>query len=153
MTAFREYLVFREVDVGMPICMAILYWVEDIVLSPSEISMLEPLEHVANYHVSILNDIFSFDREWSAAQTLGEGAALVNGVRILADNAGLSVGVAKKLCFALVRAWEVEFKGMEKELLEQEGTKANTNLRRMVRGIERRMTGAEAFSWRTTRYL
>jgi len=149
----RDYLVFREVDVGMPICMAILYWTEDIVLTPSETALLEPLEHVANYHVSILNDIFSFEREWSAAQNLGEGAVLVNGVRILADETAVSVGMAKRLCFALVRAWEVEFKSMAEDLMSREGMKGNESMRRMVDGIERRMTGAEAFSWRTSRYL
>jgi aristolochene synthase len=151
-STLRDYLVFREVDVGMPICMAILYWTENIALTPSDIEILKPLEHVANYHVSILNDIFSFEREWTAAQNLGQGAVLVNGVRILADEAVVSVSAAKTLCFALVRAWEAEFQRMAEEILVG-AEKVDGRLVRAIAGIERRMTGAEAFSWRTTRYL
>ncbi|KAK5658076.1 hypothetical protein OQA88_2632 [Cercophora sp. LCS_1] len=152
-TSFREYLVFREVDVGMPICRELLYWTEDLALTNEDKKLLAPLERVANYHVSILNDIFSFDREWKAAETLGQGAVLVNGVRILADEAAVSVGTAKRLCFAFVRAWEVEFKRMVDETLEGVGGMEGERLQRAVVGIERRMSGAEAFSWRTKRYL
>lgn len=151
--SFRAYLVFREIDVGMPICQELLYWTEDIVLTEDDKHILVPLEKVANYHVGVLNDIFSFDREWKAAQTLGQGAVLVNGVRILADEVAVSVGMAKGLCFALVRAWEVEFRGMVERLLEGVGVGERGALRRAVVGIERRMAGAEAFSWRTRRYL
>jgi aristolochene synthase len=152
-SSLHDYLVFREVDVGMPICMALLYWTEDIALNREEIAALEPLEHVANYHVSILNDIFSFEREWKAAQTLGSGAALVNGVRILADEISVSTQAAKCLCFALVRTWEVEFRRMAKEILESSVLKDRELMGRVITGIERRMTGAEEFSWRTKRYL
>jgi aristolochene synthase len=151
-TTLGDYLVFREIDVGMPICRALLYWTEDMVLSEAEAALLAPLERVANYHVSILNDVFSFDREWKAAKTLGQGAVLVNGVRILADEVGVSVGAAKRLCFALVRAWEVEFLDMAEAVME--GTEGGSRIRlaRAVKGIERRMSGAEGFSWRTSRY-
>ncbi|KAK3349788.1 isoprenoid synthase domain-containing protein [Lasiosphaeria hispida] len=153
-TALRDYLVFREVDVGMPICVELLYWTEDLAMREGERAALAPLERVANYHVSILNDVFSFEREWQAARTLGQGAVLVNGVRILADETAVSVGAAKSLCLALVRAWEVEFQTMVEEVLERvRGGDGEERLRRAVLGIERRMTGAEAFSWRTSRYL
>jgi len=153
-TTLGDYLVFREVDVGMPICRELLYWTEELAMTPSETSLLAPLERVANYHVSILNDVFSFDREWKAAQTLGQGAVLVNGVRILADEAAVSVGAAKRLCFSLVRAWEEEFQTMAEGVVDSAGDEdARERLQRAVQGIERRMTGAEAFSWRTSRYL
>jgi len=161
----RDYLIFREVDVGMPICRELLYWTDDLTLTATETELLAPLERIANYHVSIMNDVFSFEREWDAAQTLGQGAVLVNGVRILADEMGVSVGAAKRLCFALARAWEVEFLEMAEGVLnslnngsgsdgvkdEEEAT--TTRLARAIKGIERRMTGAEGFSWRTSRYL
>lgn len=123
-------------------------------MTPEETALLAPLERVANYHVSILNDVFSFDREWKSAQTLGQGAVLVNGVRILADETAVSVGAAKKLCFALVRAWEEEFGVMAEALVGSAGDEeARRRLERAVKGIERRISGAEAFSWRTSRYL
>ncbi|KAK0640820.1 isoprenoid synthase domain-containing protein [Cercophora newfieldiana] len=155
LSTLSTYLSFRETDVGMPICRELLYFTEDLSLTPAEKSLLQPLERVANYHVSILNDIFSFEREWKAAETLGQGAVLVNGVRILADEVGVSVGVAKRLCFSLVRAWEEEFVEMSGAVLGAvaDDEESRERLERAVKGIERRMTGAEAFSWRTSRYL
>ncbi|GAB1315558.1 Isoprenoid synthase domain-containing protein [Madurella fahalii] len=153
-----DYLAFREVDVGMPICAELLYWTEpdlDAALDEPDRAALRPLDRVANYHVSILNDVFSFEREWKAARALGEGAALVNGVAVLAREANVSFGAARQLCLALVRAWETEFLSMVKELLGScgRGQEEERRLVRAVKGIERRMTGAEAFSWRTSRYL
>jgi len=37
-----EYLVFREVDVGMPICQELLYWTEDLAMTPEETNLLAP---------------------------------------------------------------------------------------------------------------
>ncbi|KAK4187881.1 isoprenoid synthase domain-containing protein [Podospora australis] len=152
LSSLREYLIFCEVDVGMPICVELLYWTDPSlsVLSSSERESLAQLEKVANFHVSILNDVFSFEREWKAAQK-AEGGALVNSVAVLAGEMNVSVHAARQLCLALVRAWEVEFLAMsEKFLTENEGEE---RLVRAVKGIERRMSGAEAFSWRTARYL
>jgi aristolochene synthase len=158
--ALGDYLAFRETDVGMPICAELLYWTEpdlDAALGEAERAILRPLDRVANYHVSILNDVFSFEREWKAAQALEDGAVLVNGVAVLAKEANLSVHAARQLCLGLVRAWEVEFLSMAEELLGSYGPggqgEAGSLMRRAVKGIERRMTGAEAFSWRTSRYL
>ena len=56
----------------MPICRALLYLTKDIILSPTEQTLLEPLQHLANRHVSILDDVLSCNREWAAAQKLEE---------------------------------------------------------------------------------
>ncbi|KAK4121100.1 terpenoid synthase [Parathielavia appendiculata] len=178
-----RYLSFREVDVGMPICAELLYWTEPDLLDSDDSNndeadkwraALRPLEKVAHYHVSILNDVFSFEREWKAAAQApllardgGGGAAavpLVNGVAVLAREANVSMESARRLCIALVRAWEVEFLSMAEELLllfrrsraeagQTDEGEAGRRLVRVLKGIERRMTGAEAFSWRTSRYL
>src|SRR3569833_1625942 len=47
----RDYLVFREVDVGKPNSKDNKNRTENIVLTSSETALLEPLEHVANNHV------------------------------------------------------------------------------------------------------
>lgn len=150
LSSLKEYLVFRETDVGMPICVELLYWTDPALagITVDEKRMLRPLEKLANYHVSILNDVFSFEREWQAAEMNGEeGGALVNGVAVLAGEVGIGVEAARGLCVRLVRAWEGEFVKLKGEMLVE------GRLRRAVEGIERRMSGAEAFSWRTGRYL
>ncbi|KAK4459712.1 putative terpene cyclase [Cladorrhinum samala] len=151
-----SYLAFREVDVGMPICSELMYWADPCLLGlgrEQREGVLRPLERIANYHVSILNDVFSFEREWKAAQEQEEGAALVNGVAVLAGEVGLGVGAARVLCLALVRGWEKEFLEMVAGLDLDDNGKDAELMRRAVKGIERRMSGAEAFSWRTRRYL
>lgn len=149
-----SYLAFREVDVGMPICSELMYWTEPCLLklTREQREGLRPMERIANYHVSILNDVFSFEREWKAAQEQEEGAALVNGVAVLAGEVGVGVGVARVLCLAIVRGWEKEFLEMVGGLDLINGEDGEL-MRRAVKGIERRMSGAEAFSWRTRRYL
>ncbi|KAK3368782.1 isoprenoid synthase domain-containing protein [Podospora didyma] len=154
-TSLRKYLASREADVGMPICVELLYWTDSSLASttPSERAVLRGLDRVASDHVSILNDVFSFEREWAASAD--DGAPLVNGVCILANEVGVEVGAAKLLCLALVRAWEVEFRRRAKEVLalaKAEGMDL-VRMERAVKGVERRMSGAEAFSWRTRRYL
>jgi hypothetical protein len=73
-------------------------------------------------------------------------------VRILADEVGVSVGAAKVLCFSLVRAWEGEFAEMAEGVMGGLVGEERDRVRRAVMGVERRMSGAEAFSWRTGRY-
>ncbi|KAK3998071.1 putative terpene cyclase [Cladorrhinum sp. PSN332] len=155
-----SYLSFRETDVGMPICSELMYWTDPQLLSltPKQRRALAPLERIANYHVSILNDCFSFEREWKAAREQEEGAVLVNGVVVLAGELGVGVGVARTLCLDIVRGWEREFLGMVAGLREDGEFEGDDNdggklMERAVKGIERRMSGAEAYSWRTKRYL
>ncbi|KAK4203172.1 putative terpene cyclase [Triangularia verruculosa] len=144
LSSLKEYLVFRETDVGMPICVELLYWTDPALsssITPRDRQLLRPLEKLANYHVSILNDVFSFEREWKAAQSNSEGGALVNGVAVLAEEANISVTAARGLCVALVRAWEAEFLKLVDEVAPVGGVEGR--LRRAVEGIERRMSGAE----------
>ncbi|KAK4171459.1 putative terpene cyclase [Triangularia setosa] len=152
LSSLKEYLKFRETDVGMPICVELLYWTDPSLssITAQDRQLLRPMEKVANYHVSILNDVFSFEREWKAAESNNEGGALVNGVAVLAEEANISLMAARGLCVALVRAWEVEFLKLAEEVVPVD---AEARLRRAVEGIKRRMSGAEAFSWRTRRYL
>lgn len=148
---FQKYLVYREVDFGINICSTLLYWTEMIALSPESMHKLEPLERIANYHVMTLNDIFSFDREWKSWQACGESAVMVNGVSILAAETHIGVEAAKVWSFSLVRMWEKEFHRMVDELTAS-GDLSSEEMRKAVEGIERRMTGAEAFYWSTKRY-
>ncbi|KAK0716713.1 hypothetical protein B0T21DRAFT_375386 [Apiosordaria backusii] len=86
LSSLKEYLIFRETDVGMPICVELLYWTDPSLsstITAQERQVLRPLEKLANYHVSILNDVFSFEREWKASQRNNKGGALVNGVAVL----------------------------------------------------------------------
>ncbi|KAK4222457.1 putative terpene cyclase [Podospora fimiseda] len=149
-SSFRTYLSFREIDVGMPICSELMYWTEPdlLKLTTTQREKLRPLERIANYHVSILNDVFSFDREWKAAREQGEGAVMVNGVMVLSEELGVGVGVGRGVCVGIVRGWETEFLG----LVEEMGLEGEL-MKRAVKGIERRMAGAEGYSWRTRRYL
>lgn len=149
--SFQKYLVYREVDFGINICSTLLYWTEKIAISAQNLEKLQALERTANYHVMTLNDIFSFDREWKAWQDCGESAVMVNGVSILASETHIGVEAAKVWSFSLVRMWEKEFHRMVDEL-EASGDLKSEDMRRAIDGIERRMTGAEAFYWSTKRY-
>ncbi|KAF7560350.1 hypothetical protein G7046_g3801 [Stylonectria norvegica] len=149
--SFQSYLAYREVDFGINICSSLLYWTEKISISGEKMQKLAPLERIANYHVMTLNDIFSFDREWKAWQACGESAVMVNGVSILAAETHIGVEAAKAWSFSLVRMWEGEFHRMVDQLAESRELEGES-MQTAVRGIERRMTGAEEFYWKTRRY-
>ncbi|KAK4168418.1 putative terpene cyclase [Cladorrhinum sp. PSN259] len=151
-----SYLKFRETDVGMPICSELMYWVEPALLSltQQQRETLKRMETIANYHVSILNDVFSFEREYKASREQdSEGAVLVNGVAVLSREIGVGVDVARSLCCEIVRGWEREFLGVVAETLKSKDVEKDGLMLRAIKGIERRMSGAEAYSWRTKRYL
>jgi hypothetical protein len=70
------------------------------------------------------------------------------------------MGLRRGLCFALGRAWEGEFLALAGEVLGGSAScegggddDSKMLLRRAIQEIERRMTGAEAFSGRTSKYL
>ncbi|KAH8428342.1 uncharacterized protein LDX57_006043 [Aspergillus melleus] len=61
---------------------------------------LEPLHHIIEFHITLVNDLFSFDKEKRAAVT--EGALLLNTVNYLEQVLSVSSPFAKDLTLRLM---------------------------------------------------
>jgi aristolochene synthase len=121
-------------------------------LSPQDLELVRPIDRNCSKHLSIINDIWSYEKEELAAQTLHEeGGALCSGVSILAREAEVDTGAAKRVLYLLCREWELKHQGLVGELLSRRG--GSPVLGTYVRGLELQMSGNELWSRTTLRYL
>lgn len=120
-------------------------------LSPEDLDSVRPIDRNCSKHLSIVNDIWSYEKEVVAAETLHEeGGALCTGVAILAKEAEIDIGAAKRVLYQLCREWELKHQSLVAELLS---AKDSPVLRTYVRGLEFQMSGNELWSQTTLRYL
>lgn len=86
---------------------ALMRFSMDIHLSGAELKSMGALESNCSKHISVINDIFSWDKELRASQTCREeGSALCSVVKILADETNLSVAAARRVLWSMVRELE-----------------------------------------------
>jgi aristolochene synthase len=120
-------------------------------ISPSELEIARPADMTCSKHLSVINDIWSYDKELLTSQTAHEeGGALCNIVAILAKEAELSVPAAKRVLYGMCREWEVRYREVSEEVLARCNTPA---MRAYLQGLEFQMSGNELWSRTTLRYL
>jgi aristolochene synthase len=120
-------------------------------LTTEELAIARPVDMNCSKHLSIVNDIWSFEKELLASKTAHEeGGVLCTGVAIFAKGAEVSTNAAKRVLYALCREWEVRHKELEAEVLAQRDT---PELRAYLKGLEHQMSGNEMWSRTTLRYL
>src|SRR5689334_1022447 len=82
-----------------------------------ELATLKPLEQNCSKHISIVNDIYSYEKELVASQTgHQEGSFLCTAVRVLANETSLDIGATKRVLWSMTREWEIVHDQMAAEL-------------------------------------
>lgn len=120
-------------------------------LSPEELAVARPVDMNCSKHLSIVNDIWSFEKELLASKTLHEeGGVLCTAVAIFADGANISPAAAKRVLYSLSREWETQHDQLTAEVLAKVDT---PQLRAYMKGLEYQMSGNEIWSRTTLRYL
>ena len=121
-------------------------------LSPEEHDSVTEIERNCGRHISIVNDIYSFEKELLASQTAHkEGGYLCNSVQILASEASLSIPVSKKVLWVMCREWELVHNELAtKRFADPEG--CSEGVKAYVKGLEYHMSGNELWSNTTQRY-
>lgn len=120
-------------------------------LSPEQLSQTSKLESFAFRFMGVLNDIYSWEREWKVYQAHpSEGARPFSAIYILAEETGLSFPACKRLMYAYCRELENAFKEAEEEILRQGDTQPD--LVKYIKGLEYLMSGIEQWSQWTPRY-
>ncbi|KAK3388016.1 Aristolochene synthase from penicillium Roqueforti [Podospora didyma] len=147
-----EYLRYREKDVGKALLSALMRYSMALHPTAEEMQALRPLEENCSKHLSVVNDIYSFEKEVLAAQTgHAEGSFLCSAVKVVATETALGVTATKRVLWSMVREWELVHEALADELA-QAGFVSET-VKEYVRGLQHQMSGNEQWSKTTPRYL
>ena len=169
-TDLHQYLKYRQGDVGQAyvtslrclklstdsirLLAALMRFSYDLRLSPEELSFVSDIEKNCGRHISLVNDVFSYEKEKLISEReASEGAILCNAVQILSDQVQISIEAAKKVLLILARDCETT----HNELLEKKdstlpGLGLKDSLKRYIKGLEYQMSGNELWSRTTCRY-
>lgn len=119
-------------------------------LSAEELGSVASIEKNVGQQISIVNDIYSFEKELLAAQTgHEEGGKLCNAVQILASEAHLGIASSKRVLWSICREWE---RIHEELVLEQKSQDCGDKISSYMDGLEFHMSGNELWSKTTKRY-
>lgn len=122
-------------------------------LNSEELKKTSTLESCAFRFIGVLNDIYSWDREWQVYQANpSDGARPFSAIYILAQETGLSYPACKRIMYIYCRELENAFKEAEQELVNQNGGTLPPDLEKYVKGLEYFMSGIEQWSQWTPRY-
>lgn len=118
-------------------------------MSSSELDLCETVERNCAKHISVVNDIYSFEKEVAAAKTgHREGGAICSSVQIMAEESALSVNASKRVLFLLCREWEA----IHRQLVVRQSDKCTPAVSAYMKGLEYQMSGNEQWSHTTKRY-
>lgn len=119
-------------------------------LSKDELALADPIDKNCARHMSVINDIYSYDKELIAANTLHrEGGIMCNAVDIFADEASMPIESAKRVLYQVCREWELCHETLVAEVLAQRDT---PEMRAYLKESEYQISGNEMWSRTTPRY-
>ncbi|CAJ2506370.1 Uu.00g005000.m01.CDS01 [Anthostomella pinea] len=146
-----SYLEYREADVGKGVLSALIRYTGALRLSAEELAIAKPVDRNCARHLSVINDIWSYEKEVHAAAHLHEeGGVLCTSVAILAEEAHMSIDSSKRVLYQLCREWEISHEVLVEAALAQKDT---PDMRAYLLRIEYQMAGNEFWSRTTPRYL
>lgn len=125
-------------------------------LTPDELQLAKPVDENCSKHISIINDIFSWDKEL-AQSYIGheEGSVLCSSVQVLAEEAKLTIEASKRVLFAMAREWELTHLKLANEIGNNMSLISDRKgaVLSYVKGLEYQMSGNELWSASTLRYI
>lgn len=124
----------------------------DIRLSAPELQAVALVESNSSNHISVVNDIYSWEKEVRGAETLhAEGATICSSVRVLAEESQLGVEATKRVLWCMVREWEHNHEELCARILESDGV-VSDDIKLYIKALEHQMSGMEEWCKVSTRY-
>ncbi|KAJ8126545.1 hypothetical protein O1611_g7090 [Lasiodiplodia mahajangana] len=146
----KEYLEYREADVGHDFTASMIRFCMGLHISPQERSIARSIEENCSKHITVINDIWSYEREILAAQNgHPEGGILLSAVSTFSDATGVSTEASKKILCGLCREWELVHEQLAREVLD---VTQNEAMKEYLKALELEISGNEAWSKSTVRY-
>ncbi|ORY66216.1 aristolochene synthase [Pseudomassariella vexata] len=147
-----QYLEYREKDVGQALLCALMRFSMNLHISDEELASVREIEMNCAKHISVLNDIYSWEKEVSAASSgHHEGSALCSSVLVLSNQTKLDVTASKRILWVLCREWELVHEQLVKKRLASVEP-CSSDLKAYMNGLKYQMSGNEAWSGKTPRY-
>ncbi|KAI0195872.1 Aristolochene synthase from penicillium Roqueforti [Astrocystis sublimbata] len=149
-TELGHYLEYREKDVGKALLSALMRFSMDLHLTPSELVRMKPLEQNCSKHISIVNDIWSYEKEARSAQTgHKEGAFLCNAMSVFGNSTSLDIDASRRVLTYMTWEWA---RVHDTLVAEVEATGCHEAVGEYMKGLEYQMSGNELWSKTTLRY-
>ncbi|KAJ9306248.1 hypothetical protein DTO217A2_4182 [Paecilomyces variotii] len=145
-----NYLEYRDGDVGKALLSALMRFSMNLQMADTELAAVTLVENNCSKHISVINDIYSWEKEYRQAQSgHHEGSALCSSVQVTAEEINLSHDAAKRVLFSMCREWE----RVHAELVAAAvAAGCSRDLKAYLKGVEYQMSGNEEWSRTTPRY-
>ncbi|KGO52153.1 Terpenoid synthase [Penicillium expansum] len=139
-----SYLKSREIDMGRTLYTALIRFGAKLDLTTVELEKTAALESTAFRHVGVMNDIYSWEREWNVYQAnLADGAQPFSAIYILANETGLPYAACKRLMYSYCRELELALKQSTDEIRHNSMDSLTHKLEMYIKGLEYFMCGIE----------
>lgn len=118
-------------------------------LEPRELDLVKPVDLNCSKHISVVNDIYSWEKELKQSQRSDkEGSVLCSSVQVMAEEANVPLDAAKRILWAMCREWELVHKAEVEKLRG-----CRPAVLTYCKGLEYQMSGNELWSCSTKRYV
>ncbi|KAJ5713472.1 uncharacterized protein N7483_010653 [Penicillium malachiteum] len=147
------YLEWREVDAGRTFYTALMRFGGNLHLTTTELTQLSGLESCAFRFMGVLNDVYSWDKEWKAHQSnLTDGSLPFSAVYVLAQETGLPYAACKRLMYSYCRELELVFEKSAHNIRQGSQGFPRPEVEKYIKSLEYFMSGVETWSQWTPRY-
>ena len=124
----------------------------DIHLTDAELEAMKPLEENCSKNLSIVNDIYSWEKEVESSKNgHKEGGALCSAVKIVAESLNLSAAASKRVLWSMTREWELVHDELSVQA-QKTLPDCSQHVKDYIKGLEYQMSGNELWSKTTLRY-
>lgn len=118
-------------------------------LTQEDLDLVKPIDRNCSKHIAVVNDIYSWEKEYmQSLRSKEEGSILCSSVKVIADEANVSVEAAKRILWSMCREWELvhltkvgKLWGCKEDIITY------------CKGLEYQMSGNEKWSRSTLRYV
>ena len=143
---------FRS-DVEYRLLAALMRYTMALHVTPDELKSVEEIERNVSMHLSVVNDIYSFEKEVLASHRgHKEGATLCSSVQVIAAEAQIETAAAKRVLWTMCREWERRHTELESAYKAQKPPPREAILT-YIQGLEYQISGNEQWSETTKRYV
>ena len=123
-------------------------------VTADELESIKDVEQNCAKHISVVNDIYSWEKEVITSRTgHEEGGALCSAVGVVAGETNTSTGASKRILWAMCREWELIHQQLEAKRKQESGKKVREEVMKYIKGVEYQMSGNEIWSKTTKRYI
>lgn len=118
-------------------------------LTPLELDSVKDVDLNCAKHISVVNDIYSYEKELKQAESCKEeGSVLCTSVRVVGHECNVDAVASKRILWSMCREWEL----VHLQLVEKRENERMEVLA-YCKGLEYQMSGNEKWSKGTKRYV